>query len=122
MSTGPDNDSATTSDARLRAQLRLLAEIEPPKALKDRLVAAIPPTAASSAGAKFVWRWPKAAGWVGVAAAAAIIVVMAVWLLPPAGQPLSPVADINDHSAAATMTDVNLPHPQDRDIYDNNAL
>ena len=122
MNVGPDKDSDMISPGQLNAQLRLLAGIQPPKALRDRLVAAIPPTGAREVGRSVACRSSKAVSWAGVAVAAVVVFAAAFWLLPPTGRSLPSIADINDRAAAAAMADANFPRPQDSNTYDNNAL
>ncbi len=119
MSGGLDNDPDMISPA-LSSRLKLLAGIRPPKALRDRLVAKIPPTTA--VGRKTTWHRPRMAGWVGAGVAAAMVLVAAFWLLPLTGRSVPSVADINDRSATVATADANFPHVQQDSIRDNNAL
>jgi hypothetical protein len=122
MSTGPDKDSDILSLAQLNARLRLLAGVEPPKALRGKLVAAIPPKATSQVDQSVRQSWPRAVGWGSVAAAAVIVLAAALRLLSPAGRSLPSIADINDRSAMAALADANFPRPRDSNICDSNAL
>ena len=122
MSVGPDKDSDVIPSAKLTAQLRLLAGVEPSEGLRDKLVAAIPPMAVGQGGRGVAWRRVNRVSWFGVAVAAAVVFLVVLWLLPPTGRSLPSIADINDRSPTAAMTDANFPRPQDSNVYDNNAL
>jgi hypothetical protein len=122
MSIDPDKDSDVISLAQLSAQLKLLAGVEPPKSLRDRLVAAVSPKGAREVGPRAVRCWSKTASWAGVAAAAVVALVAVLWLLPPTRRSLSSTPDINDRSTAAVMADANIPRPRDSNTYDINAL
>jgi hypothetical protein len=117
MSVGPDKDSDT-----MPSQLRLLAGIRPPEALRDKLIASIPSAAAREFGRGVARHWPRAMSWVGMAAAAVIVLVAVLRFLPPAGRSLPSVADINDSPTMAALADANVPRPRDSNVYDNNAL
>jgi hypothetical protein len=119
MSTGPDKEQDKIRVTHLSTLLRSLAGIKPSKELRDKLVATIP---SMTVGQDVARRWPRAVSWLGVGVAAAIVLVAAIWLQPPTRLSSPSVVDINDRSPSATMADANAPHPQDSNIYDNNAL
>ena len=104
------------------SQLRLLAGIEPPKALRDKLVAAIPSAAGGEVGRGVARPWSRAISWASIAGAAVIMLVAVLRFLSPAGQSLPSIADINDSPARAVLADANVPRPRDSNVYDNNAL
>ena len=122
MSSSSDRDSENIHAAGLSERLKLLAGIRPSEGLRDRLVATIPPMAGDHTGRGLAGHWSGPMSWLGVGVAAAVVLIAAFWLLPPMGRSLPSIADINDHSPSAMMADANVPHPQDSNIHDNNAL
>lgn len=122
MNPEPQEDVRDISVAQVKDQLKALARVKPPPALKDRLLAAVPHRAAGQVGDTPAPRWPQAARY--VAAAAALILVASVLLrfVTPTARRYSPVADINDRAASATLADHNSLGPPDINVSDSNAI
>ena len=122
MKTESGKGSDMISDAQLATRLKCLVEIEPPKGLRDRLVATIPSVTARRIGRQVGWLRFSAAKWVGGSVAAAIVLVAVVWLSRLTTPSISSVTDINDRSAAVSTTDMNFPDADRNGIFDNNSL
>ena len=106
---------------QIKQQLGALCAVEPPRGLKEKLLAAIPRRALREAAPAPVARWPGATGWVGLAAT--IVVVCAVaWLRIGPGPSASPSSDANGSPGRVLAADYNGVHPSDINALDSNSL
>lgn len=122
MNVDPQEDARDISVAKVKDQLKALARVEPPAALKDRLLAAVPHCAARGAASTPAPRWPQAARYVAAAAALILVASVLLRLVTPTGRRYSPVADINDRAAAAALADHNSLRPPDINVSDSNTI
>ncbi len=100
----------------VKRQLRVLSAVEPPRELRERLLAAIPPQSAKEAS-----QWPRATGWAGIAAA--IVVFCGVlWLHTPTGPSARLSPDVNNGSGRVLAADYNSVRPADINALDSNGL
>jgi len=121
MNTGPEDNAQDISLAKVKDQLKALARVNPPDALRDRLLAAVPHDPARKSAAAPLPRWRQTAGYIAVAAAFILVASVLLRVVMPAGYPPRPVADINDRSTSAALTDQNSLHPRDINVCDSNA-
>jgi hypothetical protein len=102
-------------------QLRALSAVEPPRGLRERLLAAVPGRAANEASQWQGRRWPRATSWAGIAAAI-VVLCGALWLRPPAGPSAKPSPDANAGSGWVLAADYNSLRPADINALDSNGL
>jgi hypothetical protein len=105
----------------LKRQLRALSAVEPPEALKKKLLAAVPPRAPAEAGRCHLWRWRGVTGWVSVAATILVFCGIA-WLRAPAGPAQGPTPDANSLLSGVLAADYNSVRPPDTNTLDSNGL
>lgn len=121
MNAGPEDNARDISLAKVKDQLKALARVNPPSALRDKLLAAVPHDRARKTAAAPLPRWRQTAGYIAVAAALILVASVLLRVVTPLGYPPRPVADINDRSAAAALTDQNSLHPRDINVCDSNT-
>jgi hypothetical protein len=105
----------------VKQQLQALSGVEPPRGLKERLLAAVPCPAAREASSRHTWLWPRATSWVGVAATV-LVVCGIVWLRTPAGPSVRSSADANSGQGRVLAADYNSVRPPDTNALDSNGL
>ena len=109
------------SPDRVKAQLRALSAVEPPRGLKKKLLAAIPRQTVSEASQWHLRRWPGATGWAGIAATIAVLCGV-VWVYAPVGRPVGPASDSNSSPGRVLAADYNSLRPPDINVLDSNGL
>jgi hypothetical protein len=109
-----------SSREQVKKQLEALSAVEPPRGLKERLVAAIPCRAVREASPSHTRRWPGATGWAGIAA---MIMVMggAFWLHNALQSSARPAPDANSYPGRVAP-DFNNVRPADINALDSNTL
>jgi len=105
----------------VKGQLRAMAAVEPPRGLRERLLAAVPCRTANEASSWYAWLWPKATGWAGVAATVMVLCGV-VWLRTSAGPSVRPLADANSALSRMLAADYNSVRPPDTNAFDSNGL
>jgi hypothetical protein len=105
----------------VKRQLQALSAVEPPRGLKERLMAAVPQQVASQATPWRLRRWPGTTGWAGIAAAI-VILCGVIWLRSPAGRSVGPVPDINSSPSRVLAADHNSVRLPDSNALDSNGL
>ena len=121
MNAGSPDDPRDIALAQVKDQLKALARVKPPGGLRDRLLATVPPDAAGSDAAAPPRPWSQITRYLAIAAAVMLVASVLIRLLPPLGGQNRPIADINDRSTAASMTDQNSLRPLDINIVDSNV-
>ena len=120
MNARPQDDRRDIPLAQVKDQLKALARVKPPGRLRDKLLATVPHDAPRS-DAEPLPRWSQTARYIAIAAAVILVASVLIRFLPPLGGQNRPVADINDRSTAATMTDQNTLRPRDINVIDSNV-
>jgi len=105
----------------VKQQLQALSAVEPPRGLKERLLAAVPPQVAREASPRRVWRWPGPTSWAGIAATV-LLLCGVVWFRAPPGPAVSPSADANGGLGRVLAADYNSVRPPDINALDSNGL
>lgn len=122
MNRNPGNGYEEISTDWVQWQLRAISAVEPPKSLKDRLVAAIPAGGGGQAATRCVPAWSRWYRWAGVAAAVVVAACMIAQLGVPWGRQSHPAADINVASSETCAADHNSLRPSDTNLCDINSL
>lgn len=118
MTLGSKDEGGGLSSDWVKRQLRSLSVVSPPRTLRNRLVAAIPPTAANPPRAR---RWPKVLGCVSVAAAIVMVASVAARLGGPTRPPQRPIINGDNGSFPVMATDTNSIRFLDMNTCDNNS-
>lgn len=105
----------------MKQQLQALSPVEPPRGLKERLLAAVPRPAVSGVPLRRAWLWPRATGWAGIAAMVMVLCGV-VWLCTPAGPSTRLSTDANSGLSRVLATDYNSVRPPDINALDSNSL
>jgi len=106
MSADSRNDQAGMSPEWVKEQLRALSVVEPPRELKEKLLAGIPCRSGDKGSACCVRWWPGATGWAGIAAT--IVVLCGVLRFgTPAKPSLGPEPDATDSLGSVLAVDYN---------------
>jgi len=121
MSVDSRNERDDVSLEWVEHQLRALSAVEPPRGLKEELLAAVPRRAAGEVLPWRIWRWPTAAGWAGLAAAIVLLCGI-LWIHSPRGPSVSPSADVNASLGQVLAADYNSVRPPDINALDSNGL
>jgi hypothetical protein len=87
---GRDDGSLEWVEQRLRA----LSAVEPPRGLKETLLAGVPCRVTGEARLGRIWRWPMATGWAAVAATVVVLCGI-LWFGAPTRPSASPAPDAN---------------------------
>jgi hypothetical protein len=104
----------------VKQQLRAMSAVEPPRGLRERLLAGVPGRATNEASQWQAWRWPRATGWAGIAAAI-VVLCGALWLRPPAGPSAKLSSDANGGLGRVLAADYNSVRPADINVLDSNG-
>ena len=105
----------------MKRQLRALSAVEPPRGLKEKLLAVVPQRATGEVARDHLWRWPGVTGWASVAAT--ILVFCGIlWLRSPAGPAQNPSTDANSLVGGVLAADYNSVRPPDTNALDSNGL
>jgi hypothetical protein len=105
----------------IKQQLQALSAVEPPRSLKEKLLAAVPRLATSGASTRRARLWPKATSWVGIAAAIMVLCSM-VWLFTSPGPSTKSSPDANSGLSRVLAADYNSVRPPDTNAFDSNGL
>ncbi|MHC4394839.1 MAG: hypothetical protein ACYS1A_04220 [Planctomycetota bacterium] len=97
----------------LETYLRRLAEIEVPKTLKAKLLAAIPNKQTTVISKRPVWWLPGAWGFGATAAAILVLALIFVTNYGPSGPSQLMIADINDKPTYRILADQNSTYTGD---------
>jgi hypothetical protein len=121
MTSDSRNERNDLSLEWLKRQLRALSAVEPPRGLRERLLAAVPLQPANGMSQWQTWRWPRVTGWVGIAATI-LVLCGVIWLRTPAGPSARPSPDVNSGSGRVLAADYNSLRPPDINALDSNGL
>jgi hypothetical protein len=121
MNAGPEDRSREIALPKVKEQLKALAALQPPDALRDKLLAAVPDIETGKTAVASLPRWSQTAGYIGIAAVFILVASVLLRLVTPIGLHPRPVADINDRSTSAALTDQNSLRPHDINVCDSNA-
>ncbi len=105
----------------MKQQLRALAAVEPPRGLREKLLATVPQRAADEVRQCHIWRWPGLTGWASVAAMILVFCGI-VWLRTPARPAQGPSPDANGLLGGVLAADYNSVRPPDMNTLDSNGL
>lgn len=105
----------------MKQRLRALAAVEPPRGLREKLLAAVPQRATGTVRPCHLWRWPGVTGWASVAATI-LVFCGVIWLRTPAGPAQGPSPDVNSLMGGVLAADYNSVRPADMNTLDSNGL
>jgi len=103
-------------------RLRAFSSIEPPDALKDRLLAGIPASAEARPVPRQIRPWSRGLQWATATAAAVVLMSAVAWLGSPWGRHAESAFDANTGLGPAYAADHNSLRPSDSNAYDTNGL
>ena len=121
MSVDSRNERDDASLKWVEHQLQALSAVEPPRGLKEELLAAVPRRSAGETLSWRAWRWPTAAGWAGLAATIVLLCGI-LWIRTPRMPSVSPSADVNAGLGQVLAADYNNVRPPDINALDSNGL
>ncbi len=105
----------------MKQQLRALAAVEPPRGLREKLLAAVPQRATAEVRQCHTWRWSGVTGWASVAATILVFCGI-VWLRTAAGPAQGPSPDANSLIGGVLAADYNSVRPADMNTLDSNGV
>ena len=120
MNVNPRDESRDFPIGWIKERLRALAAVEPPTALREKLLAGIPPSAGATPQPRRIRLWPGTMSWAGLAAA--VLMIGAVFWLMPAGRRGQTIIDSNGGAGPVFAADHNSLRPVDTNGCDSNGL
>jgi len=121
MTVDSRNERNDFSPEGMKQQLRALAAVDPPRGLKEKLLATVPQRTTGEVRHRHTWRWSGVTGWASVAATIMVFCGI-VWLRTPAGPAQGPSPDVNSLMGGVLAADYNSVRPADMNTLDSNGL
>ncbi len=133
MNVDSGNEQGGMPLERVKEPLRALSAVEPPKGLREKLLAGIPCRSAGEGSPNHTRWWLGATGWAGIAATMVVFCTV-LWLWNPAKPSVGPepdaysglavvlAVDHNNSLGQMLAADYNSVRPPDSNGLDGNSL
>jgi hypothetical protein len=121
MNVNPGSGREELSTGWVKGRLRAMAAVEPPRSLRDRVLAGIPGAPSGLPAGHCVRPWWKTQ-WAGVAAAVFVVASAVAWLGIPWRGPMRSSLDANSNPGRVYATDHNSLGPSDTNLCDINSI